>query len=70
VFKAAGDTTKTITLNRPYLVQLGYTLSGKSLYVGNGCTWNVVLTSMPSLRYLPGKFIEFTGMIEMVEVVV
>ena len=74
VQKLAGNTTKTVTLNRGYIPQANYDPTSQSnfqsaLYVGNACSWKVIVTKLPGVRYLPGKLFEFTGDFDLLEVV-
>jgi hypothetical protein len=74
VIKGTGDTTKTVTLNRGYIPQANYDPTSQSnyqaaLYVGNACSWKVIVTKLPAVRYLPGKLFEFTSDFELLEVV-
>ncbi len=74
VIKNSGDTTKTVKLNRGFIVQANYDVtsgtSGRNaLKVGSACKWNVIMTNLPAVRYVPGKLVEFTGDMELLEVV-
>lgn len=68
---ATGATgTATITLNRGYLPQTGYTLAGVALTVGVDCSWIVKVSKLPTYRYLPGQLVEFTEEFELIESVI
>lgn len=68
---ATGATgTATITLNRGYLPQTGYTLAGATLTVGVDCSWRVKVSKLPTYRYLPGQLVEFTEGFELIESVI
>jgi hypothetical protein len=74
VVKNTGDTTKVVKLNRGCIVQANYDVtsgtSGRnSLKVGTACTWRVIMTNLPAMRYIPGQLVEFTGEMELLEVV-
>jgi len=74
VQKLTGNTTKTVTLNRGYIPQANYDPTSQSnyqaaLYVGNACSWKVIVTKLPAVRYLPGRLFEFTSDFELLEVV-
>jgi hypothetical protein len=74
VQKLAGNTTKTVTLNRGYIPQANYdptsgTSGRNAIKVGNACSWTVIVTKLPGVRYLPGKLFEFTGDFDLLEVV-
>ena len=65
VTKGVAD-TNTVTLNRGYIIQANYNpvssaTNQNTIRVGNACTWRVIVTSLPGVRYLPGKLVEFTG---------
>ena len=70
VVKTVGENTATVKLNRGYIAQSGYTLSGKGIKVGPACTFRVIATNLPGVRYLPGQLVEFTSEMQLVEVVV
>jgi hypothetical protein len=57
----------TVSLNRSYIAQAGYTLAGSTLKVGPGCTFNMIVTNLPAINLLPGQWVEFTGDFELVE---
>ena len=74
VIKNTGNTTKIITLNRGAIIQANYNaLSGtngqNALRVGSACTWRVIVTSLPGVRYVPGQFVEFTSDMSLLEMV-
>lgn len=74
VQKLAGNTTKTVLLNRGYIPQTNYdptsgTNGQNAIRVGNACSWKVIVTKLPAVRYLPGKLFEFTSDFELLEVV-
>jgi len=63
----ASGSTMTVSLNRSYIAQAGYTLAGSTLKVGPGCTFNMIVTNLPAINLLPGQWVEFTGDFELVE---
>lgn len=74
VQKLAGNTTKTVTLNRGYIAQANYdptsgTNGQNAIKVGNACSWKVLVTKLPGVRYLPGQLFEFTSDFDLLEVV-
>lgn len=65
---ATGATgSATVNLNRGYLPQTGYTLSGSSLLVGTACSWRVKTSTLPTYKFIPGQLVEFTGEFELIE---
>ena len=60
-------TTVDLTLNRGILPQTGYSIAGAGILVGNGCTWRVKVSNLPTYRILPGQLVEFTSAFELVE---
>lgn len=74
VVKNTGNTTKTFTVNRGIIAQANYngtsaTNNQNKLRVGSACTWRVIMTTMPAVRYVPGRLVEFTGEMELLEMV-
>lgn len=65
-----GDTSKTVILNRGYIIQANFNPVGKTLLTGNQCSWRVIVTSLPAVRYLPGKLVEFTDNVGLLEIVI
>jgi len=66
----ATSATRTVTVHRGYLAQENYTVAGKTVTVGAGCTFYVQASKMPTYRMLPGQRVELTGDLELIEVVV
>ena len=62
-----GDTTKTFSVHRGYIPQTAYSVAGAGVLVGPGVTWRVKVSNLPTYRYVPGQFVEFTGQFELVE---
>jgi hypothetical protein len=56
-----------LTLNRGILPQTGYSIAGAGVVVGNGCTWRVKISNLPTYRMLPSQRVEFTSAFELVE---
>lgn len=67
VLATGASGTANITLNRGYLPQSGYTLSGATLTVGVGCSWRVKVSTLPTYKFIPGQLVEFTGEFELIE---
>jgi len=75
VVKSAGQTTKVITINRNFIAQTNYnpvssTTSQNRLTAGSNCHWNVLVTKLPSVKYVPHRSIQFTGNFDCVESVI
>jgi hypothetical protein len=66
----ASGSTMTVSLNRAFIAQAGFTLASKTLVVGPGCTFNMIVSTLPAMRLLPGQLVEFTGDFELVEQVI
>jgi hypothetical protein len=64
------STPFTLNVNRGMILQANFDPIGKPLRVGTACTWTVKVTKLPTMRYLPGKFVEFNGEFQMMESVV
>ena len=69
VLRGAG-TQVNIPLNRGIIPQTSYTLGGKTLQVGQYCSFFVKVGSLPTYRFLPGQFVEFTGSFELIESII
>lgn len=69
VVKVTDEDSASVTLHRGYLAQSGYTLTGSAIAVGGACTFRVVATTLPNVRYLPGQLVEFTSEMQLLEVV-
>lgn len=59
--------TLTVTTHRPYLEQTGVSLAGMTLFAGPNVPFQVKVSSLPNVRFIPGKFVEFTGSFELIE---
>lgn len=78
-----GTTDVTITLNRGFIHQANYGIKTQvdgqnvwtfsegtnSIVAGNDCTWRVLVTTLPSVVLLPGKIAQFSGEVNLMEVV-
>lgn len=62
-----GTTTRSVTVHRSFLPQTGFTLAGSTVKVGTSCVFNVIVSGLPTYRYISGEFIEFNGNFELVE---
>tara|TARA_R110000803_G_scaffold4020_4_gene13780 strand:+ start:951 stop:1619 length:669 start_codon:yes stop_codon:yes gene_type:complete len=60
----------TIPINRNYIPQDSYTLAGKGIVAGTGCTWTVKMFRKPSFTIVPYDRIEFENKkFEIVEII-
>lgn len=61
-------TTVAIPIHRGFIPQTGYSYTGSTITIGyRAARFGVYVTKLPSLRYLPGQFVEFTGDFELFE---
>lgn len=68
VLRGSGSTID-VPINRPFIDQSGYTEVGAGIIVGKFVTWQVVMTKKPSYRVIPGGFLEWSDVFELVEVI-
>lgn len=63
-YKKTGSTLD-ITVHRPYLPHFTgtteITMVGKAVIAGQYCKYNMLVTQLPAINYVPGKFIQFSG---------
>lgn len=65
--QVSASSTETVTLHRGLLQSF---TAGTSIFIGyRAARFNVKVTKLPQIRFLPGKFVEFTSDFEMIEVV-
>lgn len=57
----------TVTLNRPFITQSGYTVANKNILVGSDVTWTVKMIAKPTYRLMPSRYVEFTGDFTLIE---
>jgi hypothetical protein len=62
-------TSVTVPINRGFLDQTGYTVSGKGIKVGKDITWRVKALTNPTYSIIPHDRISFNGDFQLVEVV-
>jgi hypothetical protein len=75
VIKSPGQTSKVITINRNFIAQENYnpvsgTTSQNRLTAGSNCHWNILVTKLPTIKYVPRRSIQFTGNFDCVESVI
>lgn len=68
VLRGSGSTVQ-VPINRPFIDQAGYTEVGAGILVGSAVTWQMVMTKKPSYRVIPGGYLEWTDVFELVEVI-
>jgi len=63
--QVSASATETVTVHRGKLETFS---SGTAIYVGRrAALFNVVVSKLPQIRFLPGQLVEFTGDFEMIE---
>jgi hypothetical protein len=63
--QVSGSATAVVTTHRGKLETFS---SGTAVFVGQrAAVFNVVVTKLPQIRYLPGQFVEFTSDFELIE---
>ena len=61
--------TAVVSLNRPVITQAGYTIAGQPLRFGPNVSWRVKMLKPISYNITPGRFIEFSDAIELIEII-
>jgi hypothetical protein len=69
VVRGVGTSTN-VTLNRNVITSEAVTLTGQSLKVANSCTWQVVVSGLPSYQLTPMQLVQYTGNFELIERIV
>jgi hypothetical protein len=64
------NTTTSVLLHRPVILSENITLTGQGVKVGNSCTWQVIVSGLPSYTLIPGKRVQYTGDFELVEKII
>lgn len=64
------NTTTNCTLNRPIIASEGISLNGQTLNVGNSCTWQVVVATLPTYQLIPNRQVQYTGDFELIEKII
>lgn len=64
------NTTTTVTLHRPVIISENITLTGQTVLVGNSCTWQVIVTGLPTYSLIPYRRVQYTGDFELVEKII
>jgi len=62
--------TRTLTLHRGTIPEVGVTLAGQTLNIGVDVDWRVKIVALPSYTITPGRFIQWSGDFELVEEVI
>lgn len=68
VLRGTGSTI-AVPIHRPFIDQAGYTEVNAGIVVGKDVTWQMVMTKKPSYRVIPGRYVEWSGNFELVEVI-
>ena len=66
---AYSGSSVTVPINRGFLDQTGYTVSGKGINVGSDVTWRVKALENPTYSIIPHDRISFNGTFNFVEVI-
>lgn len=57
--------TLAVTVHRPYMpcfvAGTENVIANKAVVAGGWCTYNMIVTTLPSINFVPGKFIQFSG---------
>jgi hypothetical protein len=64
------STTTSVTLHRPIISSEGINLVGQGLAVGNSCTWQVIITGLPTYQLVPMQRVQYTGDFELIEKII
>ena len=64
------STTTSVTLHRPIITSEGISLTGQGLKVGNSCTWQVVVSGLPTYQLVPMQRVQYTGDFELIEKII
>ena len=64
------NTTTNVTLNRPIITSENIVLAGQGIKVGNTCTWQVVVATLPTYALIPNRQVQYTGDFELVEKII
>ena len=64
------NTTTNVLLNRPLITSEGISLIGQTVLIGNSCTWQVVLTIMPTYSLVYGQRMQYNGDFELIEKII
>jgi hypothetical protein len=63
-------TTTSVTLHRPIISSEGVNLIGQGLKVANSCTWQVIITGLPTYQLVPMQRVQYTGDFELIEKII
>jgi hypothetical protein len=64
------NTTTNVTLNRPVITSEGISLIGQPVNIGNNCTWQVVVATLPTYQLIPNRLVQYTGDFELIEKII
>lgn len=68
---AKTGSTLAVTVHRAYIPHYEngteVSIANKAVIAGGYCTYNMLVTQLPSINYVPGKFIQFSGDFTLIE---
>jgi hypothetical protein len=64
------NTVTNVIVNRPIITSENITLVGEHVLVGNDCTWQVLVSAMPTYTLISNRQVQYTGDFELVEKVI
>jgi len=64
------NTTTSVTLHRPVILSENITLTGQGVKVGNSCTWQVIVSGLPTYTLIPYRRVQYTGDFELIEKII
>jgi len=68
--RRGSGSTVSVPLHRAVITSEGITLTGNGLSIGNSCTWQVVISGLPSYQLTPMRLVQYTGNFELIERIV
>ena len=64
------NTTTSVTLHRPVILSENITLTGQGVKIGNSCTWQVIVSGLPTYTLIPYRRVQYTGDFELIEKII
>jgi hypothetical protein len=64
------NTTTNVVLHRAVITSEGVTLAGQGLKVANSCTWQLIVSGLPTYQLVPGRNVQYTGDFELIEKII
>lgn len=68
VTRGTGDLI-TVPLNRPIVTEAGFEIDGQGIDLGGNCTFRVKMIQQPTYSIVPGRYIEWDGDMQLMEVI-